>query len=200
MLESLYACIVISMIGLFLWGPIHRRFLTTRPWVALIARYLFVGSGAYSAWLITSVVGWGLIRDHFMPDTPPYMWGSVPSASISIIMAVTVSLLSLPPKRARAIEAAMTELPPEPLPKIEVAKEPHWTDGLSLTEKVSRVIGEMVKGVLKLGWLALICLVGLAAIIAAFLALQGLNDVSTPQAVLIGAAIIAWAIYNSSRK
>lgn len=200
MLETLYVCAAIALTGLFLWGPIHRRYLETRPRAALVARYLIIVSGAYCVWSIASAVAWDLIRENFLPDAPPYMWGSLPSKAVYIVMAVMVGALSLPPKRARAIEAAMTEPSPERPSEIYAPEEAHWTDGLSATEKFFRIVGELGKGMLQLGWLALVCIIGLVALVAAYIALQGLNDVSTPQAVLIGAAIIAWAIYNSNRK
>jgi len=194
---AFYTFSTIAFIGLFFWGPFHRRVLVGRPHAALIIRYLFVVSGAFTLWAIVSIIGWGLIRENVMPSASPFIWGSIPSSVFTLAVGVLVSVLVLPPARARAIETAMVEkAPPD---EAAPPREPHWTDGLRWYEQIGVIVASVVGALFHLGWYALIAVIGVGILIIAYIALQGLSDISVPQAVLIGAIIIAAAIYNSRR-
>ena len=198
MQEAFYTFSTIAFIGLIFWGPIHRRALVGRPHAALIIRYLFVGSGAFTLWAIVSIIGWGLIRENVIPGASPFIWGSIPSSTFTLAVGVLVSVLVLPPARARAIETAMVEkAPPD---EDALPPEHHWTDGLRWYEQIGVIVASIVGALFHLGWYALIAVIGVGVLIIAYIALQGLSDISIAQAVLIGAIIIAAAIYNSNRR
>jgi hypothetical protein len=198
MQEAFYTFSTIAFLGLFFWGPIYRRVLADRPRAALITRYLFVVSGVFTLWSIVSIIGWGLIRENVMPGASPFIWGSIPSSVFTLAVAVFVSVLALPPARARAIETAMVEKAPPDADALP--PEPHWTDGLRWYEQIGVIVASVVGALFQLGWYALIAAIGVAVLAIAYIALQGLSDVSVPQAVLIGAIIIAAAIYISNRR
>jgi len=194
MLEAFYIAAVVGLAGLFLWPWLYRHFLIKRPRTALVVRYSILLSWTYGLSMIISSQIWGLLRKYVLIEHPAYIWGSLLGVLVGCGTALVAAYLLLSPRHAKMIEQEMTATPEPSAPD-----EAHWLYGLSFGQKVVAVIASLCRAVIDLGVLALIGVALLVILAFAWLALDGLNRIETPQAILIGAIIIAFALAGSRR-